>query len=447
MVEAVTGENVVTLYEKSLLRRLAKLEPTSFPWLARECGAQLLGGKSEAGPLNLERAREAISAFGRKRPLELELVHVVSGTKRVKSSFSSVEVASREVSLVEESEVESRSAEMAFAWAAPYCVAPKQTDAAQLWVVDAEKSKALMSDKGEVGEAFRRNLSARVRIASLSVKPLADWATNGAASVALRKSEIKQYTDATKVAEPKQSTEINRATEPMKQDKVATKFASFFTSKRTKTLTKVSPEPIKEQAPVNKTRRRVVDDEDEEEAEERVSSEPGVNNLASPKQAQNNTDGEPPKPTAETSPSERSQKQALPTIGSGDEPLKATGETPPSESKQKQASPTIDTDDEVPKPAAETSPSQRKKKHVSPTTEQPRLVEKTYVDDRGYLVTQKVWSNSSGTAAQATAPAPSPTKRQEPANKQPLNKPQLKPKKGKVLPKGQTSLFGFFKQQ
>lgn len=445
---AVVCEDVVTLYEKSLLRRLAKLEPTSFPWLARECGAQLLAGKSEAVPLDLDKAQEAISAFGRKRRSELELVHVVSGTKRIKSAFSSVEVASREISLVAESEVESRSAEMSLAWAVPYCVAPKQTDAAQLWVVDAEKSKALMADKGEVGEAFRRNLSARVRLASLSVKPLADWATNRAASVALRKSEIKQSTEATKVAEPKQSTEPTRAAEPVKQDKVATKFAAFFTSTRTKTLSKGSQESIKERGPAKKNRRRVVDDEDEEELEGSLSPQQGEKDHESLDQAQNNADGEQLKPT-ELSSSDWKEEQASPAVDAEEEqpkPAEEMSEISPSERKSN-ASPTVNSGDEPLKPAAETSPSE-KKKQVSPITEQPRLVEKTYVDDRGYLVTQKVWSNSSGTGASAPPPSPAPAaKLQEPASKQPLNKPQPKPKKGKILPKGQTSLFGFFKQQ
>lgn len=357
--------------EAACLSQLAKQEPTSFPWLARESGT------------DLATAQAALAGIGKKRRLEAEVIHVVSATKRVKSGFSSGDVASRSIFLVDETRLAAAAAETGDQGRV-YWLRPASASVQQLWAADAAKSRALMDDDGDKGDALRRNEGAPVH-AAVDVLPPSVWAPTKPQHTQAQPPKLEPP----KTAKPKEKSRL----------------ASFF-SKADKS--KVAPKDVSTKEPAepeyssqeNKARRHiVVDDQDDDDDEPEVAAVPTkseplpVSTKSEPKQT-----SEPDPPEAEPEPEPEPEKEAEPES----QPETEAG----------------------PEPAA---PSR------------PQLVEKTYVDDHGYLVTSKVWT--------APPPAPAAAPQSRPASKPASSNklPQPKPKKGgKPLPKGQKNMLSFF---
>mmetsp|Transcript_14281 Transcript_14281/g.43243 ORF Transcript_14281/g.43243 Transcript_14281/m.43243 type:complete len:340 (-) Transcript_14281:24-1043(-) len=143
--------------------------------------------------------------------------------------------------------------------------------------------------------------------------------------------------------------------------------------------------------------------------------------------------------TAGAKPKEKKEKTSAPP--KAPPPTKAP--TPPEAEKTRRR--IVDDDDEEEDEGEKTQalPSQENEEPPPPPPEGPRLVEKTFMDDKGYLVTHKVWEHPEHRAAQAPPPSRPPP---PPKTKKPVL-PKPKPKKAKPQPKGQTDVFSFFKKK
>uniref|UniRef100_A0A7S3K6Q2 DNA polymerase delta subunit 3 n=1 Tax=Aureoumbra lagunensis TaxID=44058 RepID=A0A7S3K6Q2_9STRA len=352
-------------FEEVCISRFACEEAVSVSLLARSINPE------NEKYNDTESARESLEAFGRKRKAnqDTELIHVVRCRKRVKSGFSDLEVNKEIVLLIAENEaqnfVDEGSCESQL-----YCVAPNATSAKMLGYIDAEKTKSLFIDPSEIGEAFRRNRGARIRLPdeALKIKSLQDW-------------------------NPQVSTMATTKTKPpakppatMREQQSANTFTSFFcgggqkksaqtkTSQKSKSNTsknKPNPLPPTAKPQDSKPRRRVLDDDDDDDENENA---------------------------------------------------------PPATNNKKEIQQSCDDDDKEP---AKVAP---------PKSNAPRLVEKTFMDEKGYLVTEKIWEN----------PPPEPQPRPQlivHQNKKATNLPKPKPKKAKPQPKGQTGIASFFKSK
>ena len=339
----------MSFYEEALAARFAAQEPMSVSWLARTTSVS-------AKYNDCDEARVALGKFGSKRKADADVTHVVSGSKRCKSGFSGLDIPRVEIALVAEKDVESQRKDLDDADAGLYCVAPT-TRTSELWFVDAERSKVLMSDAGDAGDAFRENRGAKIRFQGLTVAPAADW--SGAAKPVPKKP-----------APPTQKA----------------KFASFFTAKPS------SPVPKKKDAPKKEAPKVVPKKNDVAEKNEKKT-----------KQSSHFQ----PKPKEEP----KAEKPRRRIIDDDDDD---------------------DDDDDEPEPAPVVK---------DPPKAGPRLVEKTFVDEKGYLVTHKIWENQ---AAVPSPAAPRPAPPPPPKTKKALPKP--KPKKAKPQPKGQSSMFSYFKK-
>lgn len=383
------------LYEASLAGRLAKLEPTSFSWLAREC----------APTSSPEDARSALVDFGRKRSNELEVVHVVCGQKRIKSSFSDGNITSREISLVREKEVGKISETLENVRASPYSLFPNGSNPSHLGILDAQRGIILMTDDGEAGEAFRRNSTAPVQLQSLEIKPLKDWATISAVPA----------------GEAQTVGQVAQPAKALKEKKAAkTQYASFFGAAQKSA--KITPATC-EQNETSQARRRVVDDEEDDDGDEPAKKQKTSSHIVDVVTVEENT---------------QASNEVEPAVSAEEEEEERHEEVSQEEEQERQ-----DTVGELPAAIATTTAAK---------TALPRLVEKTYVDDKGYLVTQKVWTDSSGEIVaepkdKVGSNAEDSTNFAKDTVKQPLLKPTKKAASAvKPRSKGQTSLFGFFKK-
>ena len=356
-------------YEEACAARFAAQEPLSVGWLARTSA-------SSANYNDWSVAREALEAFGAKRGAEAEMMHVVSGFNSMASSFSSGETPRVEISLVSAAEVAEEKCGKDAASSETYCVAPK--DGAQLWFVDAERSKVLMGDSGEAGEAFRENRGGKIRQEGLKVAEAKDWTGGGSIVKAKQKPVVAKKKTLSSFFTAGSSTTDKKKKEQDDKKKVAAKVPPkpvvAEDTKKRKALA-APPEEKKKQQTIAaaKPRRRIVDDDDDDD------------------------------------------------------------EAPASAGKKRPQPDDEEEDDDDEKPAAAT---------VAKAPAGPRLVEKTSMDEKGYLVTHKVWENVSAAPSAAAAAAPRP-----PPPKTKKNLPKPKPKKPKPQPKGQTDMFSFFKKK